>query len=50
MQTNIHIGSPLAVKRWSTALATETKKLMYFTRFIGEGAELSDGLLKSFAQ
>lgn len=37
MQTNIPIGSPLAVKRWSTALATETKKLMYFTRFIAEG-------------
>lgn len=37
MQTQISVGSPQAVKRWATALATDTEKLMFFSRFIGKG-------------
>lgn len=37
MQTTIGVGSPQAVKRWATALATDTEKLMFFSRFIGAG-------------
>ncbi|MDP0928510.1 N4-gp56 family major capsid protein [Paracoccus onubensis] len=37
MQTNISVGDPRAVKRWATALATDTEKQMYFNRFIGKG-------------
>ncbi|OOY20882.1 N4-gp56 family major capsid protein [Thioclava sp. DLFJ5-1] len=37
MQTNISVGDPRAVKRWATALAEDTEKQMYFTRFVGEG-------------
>lgn len=37
MQTTMGINSPQAVKRWATALATDTEKQMYFTRFIGQG-------------
>lgn len=37
MQTTIGVGSPQAIKRWATALATDTEKLMFFSRFIGKG-------------
>lgn len=37
MQTTIGVNDPQAVKRWATALATDTEKQMYFTRFIGSG-------------
>lgn len=36
MQTNIGVGSAQAVKRWATALASDTEKLMFFSRFIGK--------------
>lgn len=35
MLTNVGVNSPQAVKRWSIALATDTEKQMYFSRFIG---------------
>lgn len=35
MLTNIGVNSPQAVKRWAIALATDTEKQMYFSRFIG---------------
>lgn len=36
-QTTIGVGDPRAVKRWASALATDTEKQMYFSRFIGTG-------------
>lgn len=36
MQTTIGVGSPQAVKRWATALASDTEKLMFYSRFIGK--------------
>lgn len=36
MQTNIPVGSPLAVKRWANSLAHDTEKLMFFSKFIGK--------------
>lgn len=35
MLTNVGVNSPQAVKRWGIALATDTEKQMYFSRFIG---------------
>lgn len=35
--TTFTINSPQAVKRWSSALALDTDKMSYFTKFIGEG-------------
>lgn len=37
MRTTFGIGSPQAVKRWSNALAEQTAKQAYFTKFEGEG-------------
>jgi N4-gp56 family major capsid protein len=37
MQTNIAVGSPLAIKRWANSLALDTEKLMFFSKFIGKG-------------
>ena len=37
MQTTVGVNNPQAVKRWATSLATDTEKMMYFTRFIGTG-------------
>jgi len=38
MQTNIQAGDPLAIKKWSIALAVETLNASYFAqKFIGEG-------------
>lgn len=34
-QTEFGVNHPLAVKRWSTSLAVEAEKKMYFRRFIG---------------
>lgn len=36
-QTNIGVGSTLAVRRWGTSLAKDTEKQVYFSRFIGQG-------------
>lgn len=36
-QTNIGVGSQLAVRRWGTSLAKDTEKQSYFSRFIGTG-------------
>jgi N4-gp56 family major capsid protein len=36
-QTNIGIGSTLAVRRWGTSLALDTEKQSYWTKFIGKG-------------
>jgi N4-gp56 family major capsid protein len=35
MLTQVGVNSPQAVKRWGIALATDTEKQMYFSRFIG---------------
>lgn len=35
MLTNVGVNSPQAVKRWSIALATDTEKQMYMSKFIG---------------
>lgn len=37
MQTVIGVGDPRAVKRWATSLATDTEKMIYFSRFVGKG-------------
>lgn len=37
MQTIVGINDPKAVKRWATALASDTEKMSYFTKFIGVG-------------
>ncbi|MDB6178999.1 N4-gp56 family major capsid protein [Paracoccus sp. Z330] len=37
MQTIVGVNDPRAVKRWANALAADTEKQMYFTRFIGKG-------------
>lgn len=37
MQTTIGVNSPLAVQRWSNALAVDVAKKQYFTKFIGDG-------------
>lgn len=37
-QTEFGVNHALAVKRWSTSLAVEAEKRMYFRKFIGEGA------------
>lgn len=36
-QTVIGVNDPKAIKRWAVALATDTEKQMYFSRFIGKG-------------
>lgn len=36
-QTSIPVGDPRALKAWSTALALDTSKLLYWSKFIGEG-------------
>lgn len=36
MQTILSVGSPQAVKRWATSLATDTEKQMFFSKFIGK--------------
>ena len=37
MQTTFGVNSPQAVKRWANALASDTEKLMFFSKFIGKG-------------
>lgn len=37
MQTTFGVNSPQAVKRWAQALASDTEKLMFFAKCIGEG-------------
>lgn len=38
-QTEFGVNHPLAVKRWSTSLAVEAEKKMYFRKFISEGTD-----------
>lgn len=36
-QTSIPVGDPRAIKAWSTALALDSSKLLYWSKFIGDG-------------